>query len=247
MMPHQPIGKVCNCNERGWMPGIEHVPIRWARPDYMLRDAGLMEPYVIVDHIAQGYIRTIDAWASNGQSKIITHFGAERGGRKVQYQDIYTEGIHTSGVSGATAALVVKYGSVAGRGVNPYSVGIEHEGFSVDPGYGFDYLYSRARPWPEPMVLASIEIKRWIFAQPDTNLGAPSRDTIIGHYEADARSRINDPAPAADRSIWPRDRMVAALTPAPPPAGSLWTAADTADINEIERRVSEIRRRHEGS
>lgn len=211
-MTHAPRGTACNCNLRGWKPGIEHLPIKWARPAYMLRDEGKMKAFVIVDHIMQGYLTTIDAWSVNGESKIITHFGTSRTGRQVQYQDIYTEGIHTSAINGPTAKLVQQYGSIAGRGVNPYSISIEHEGFSVPPGYGYDYIYSTVRPWPEAMVEASIDIKRWIFAQSDTNLAAPSVDTIIGHYEADARNRINDPSPSTNRTIWPRERMIAALT-----------------------------------
>jgi hypothetical protein len=233
-MTHAAAGTKCNCNQRGWMPGIEHRPIQWTRPDYMIRDAGKMRPHVVVDHIMQGYLTTIDAWAANGQSKIITHFGISRTGRVCQYQDIYTEGVHTTSVSSPTAARVIQYGSVAGRGVNPYSIAIEHEGFSVDPGYGHDYIYTTARPWPEAMVLASIAVKRWIFAAPDTNLGAPSVDSIIGHYEADARSRINDPCPQTDRSLWPRARMIAALAP-PPAAPALDRATVLGLVDAITR------------
>jgi hypothetical protein len=221
------------------MPGVEHRPIQWQRPDFMLRDAGKMRPHVIVDHIMQGYLTTIDAWATNGASKIIVHFGISRSGRVAQYQDVYTEGIHTSSVSSPTAARVLQFGSIAGRGANPYSVAIEHEGFSVDPGYGHDYIYTRERPWPEAMVLASVAVKRWIFAQPDTDLGAPSVDSIIGHYESDARSRINDPAPATDRGIWPRDRMIRRLSaPAVPPPKSL-----TAEQREHLRGILEQMKR----
>ena len=240
MATHAPAGQPCNCGLRGWMPGIEHLPIRWQRPAHIVRDAGLMQPYVVVDHIAQGYIRTIDGWATNGASKIITHFAAERGGRKVQYQDIYTEGIHTSSVSSPTARLVQQYGSVAGRGVNPYSIGIEHEGFSVDPGYGYDYIYSAQRPWPDAMVNASIEIKRWIFAQADTNLGVPSRDTIIGHYEADAKNRINDPSPANNRAVWPVERMIAELTPKPSPPPVTYPSSPALDAIESRLAAAEV-------
>jgi hypothetical protein len=255
-MSHAPAPQLCNCGLRGWLPGVEHRPIRWQRPSYIVRDEGLMKPFVIVDHIMQGYLTTIDAWAVNAGSKIITHFGINRAGRIVQYQDIYTEGIHTSAVNGPTSKIVQQYGSVAHRGANPYSVSIEHEGFSVDPGYGYDYIYSRSRPWPEPMVQASVRVKAWIFAQPDTNLGPPSTDTIIGHYEADARNRINDPSPQNDRGIWPRDRMIVLLTPqepAVPPfdrvkalglvdAISRDTAAAKTAIDRIEVNSAEIRR-----
>lgn len=213
MATHAPKGQVCNCRLRGWMPGVEHIPIRWPRPAHIMREEGLMEPWVVVDHIAQGWIRTIDGWAGNGARKIITHFGIERGGRIVQYQDIHTEGIHVSQVYNPSAARVQQFGAVAGRGANAYSIGIEHEGFSVNPGYGYDYLYSAGRPWPEAMVDASIKVKRWIFAQEDTHLGEPSRDSIIGHYEIDAKDRPHDPAPAHARAVWPVARMIRELAP----------------------------------
>ena len=235
-MTHAPAGTPCNCGQRGWMTGVEHRPIQWTRPEYMTRDAGKMRAYVVVDHIMQGYRRTIDAWATNGESKIIVHFGVDRAGGISQYQDIYTEGVHTSSVNAPAALRVQQHGSVAGRGVNPYSIAIEHEGFSVPPGYGYDYVYSATRPWPEAMVLATTAIKRWLFAQPDTNLGRPSVDSIIGHYEADLRNRINDPCAATDRSVWPRARMIAALATATAPvAPTLDRAAVLGLVGDISR------------
>jgi hypothetical protein len=216
---HAPKGRICNCNLRGWMPGIEHIPIEWTLPSWIRNDRGKMRPYLMVDHIAQGFISTIDDWAVRGGSKIITHFGVSRSGRRVQYMDIYTEGIHTSSVNSPSSKIVQRLGSVAHRGANSYSIATEHEGFSIHPGsYQPDYIYSsRGRGWPMAMVEASLSIKEWCFAQPDTNLGEPSVDTIIGHYEADLRNREHDPAWAEDRQVWPRDWFVKMAKAAPKP------------------------------
>ena len=237
-MTEHVVGGPCDCGLRGWMPGVQHRPIQWKRPSWIVRDEGKMQPYVIVDHIMQGWLRTIDSWAETGASKIIVHFGIARDGRTCQYQDIYTEGIHTSSVNSPTSKIVQRLGSVARRGANPYSIAIEHEGFSVEPPYGYDFPYSAQRPWPTPMVEASIAIKRWIFAQGIANLGEPSRDSIIGHYEADARNRPHDPAPAHDRSIWPVERMIAALRP--PRDTSVETALTL--LEEAESRIAAAKR-----
>lgn len=224
-MTHAPTGQKCYCNERGWMPGIYHIPIQWRRPFYIVRDEGLMRPYVVVDHIMQGFQVTMDRWAIDRELPVIVQFSTSRVGRKVQYQSIYTEGVHVSAINSPTSGRVRTLGAIPHRGANPYSIGIENEGFSVDPGYSYDYIYSRANPWPEAMVEANIEIKRWIFEQADTNLGVPSRESIIGHYEVDARNRPDDPAAAADRSTWPVDRMIAALAPQQEEAPVAYTAA----------------------
>lgn len=199
------------------MPGVEHVPIQWALPSHITGTRGQMRAHVVVDHIMQGYLSTMVGWTRTGESRVIAHFGIGMAGRIVQFSDIYTEGIHVSSVNSPSSKRVQQFGSIAGRGVNPYSIGIEHEGASIDPRPAYSVppgmLYSRANPWPSPMVEASIRVKRWIFAQPNTYLGPPSRDSIIGHYEADLRNRENDPADARARDVWPVQRMIAALAP----------------------------------
>src|SRR5690606_6087659 len=73
---------------------------------------------------------------------------------------------------------------------------------------------SATNPWPAAMVESSIRVKRWCFEQAPS-LGQPSRQTIIGHYETGDPNRINDPAAAADRAVWPVERMLAALKARP--------------------------------
>lgn len=217
-MSHAPIGTVCNCNERGWMPGIEHAPIQWGAPDWTR--VTTMRPLAIVDHIMQGYLSTLVDWTRTGGSTVIVHFGIARSGRTVQMHSIFSPGIHAGGfdTSSQYAAAIVK---ARRDSPNGWSVGIEHEGCSVDPAPAYSVpaalIYSTANPWPDAMVDASIRVKRWVFANA-TSLGAPSRANIIGHYETGDGSRVNDPAAALARSVWPVDRMIAALAPAEAPA-----------------------------
>ena len=211
-MSHQPAGRACNCGQRGWMPGIEHVPIAWALPDWIRQREGKMAPVAIVDHIMQGYQSTVITWATNGQSKIITHFSIGRDGRKVQHCSVFTPGIHASSLINPVARVALALGAPV-RGANTYTIGKEHEGCSERPrGYSVpdEMIWSRANPWPEPMVRSSLDIDRWCFSAVPS-LGQPSRDSIIGHYEIDARNRPNDPATAADRAVWPVERKLREL------------------------------------
>lgn len=214
-MTHAPAGQPCHCGERGWMPGVEHIPIRWQRPSWLLGLEGKMQPVVIVDHIMQGYLQTMVDWASNGGSKVIAHFGISRGGRIVQFQDVFTPGIHASALNLPTAVRVLARAS-ARHGANGFSVGLEHEGCSVRPPYNVppDLIYSATNPWPAAMVQASLRVKRWLFNTCPT-LGQPSRDSIIGHSEIDAKNRPDDPQARTDRGVWPRDRFIRDLAPAP--------------------------------
>jgi LysM repeat protein len=175
-----------------------------------------MRPVLIVDHIMQGYLRTMVDWTRTGGSKVIVHFGVGRDGRTVQFQDVLTPGIHASSLNRPVARRALERSSVAG-GVNTYSIGIEHEGCSIDPRPAYsvpaELIYSGQNPWPEAMVQASLAIKRWCFAHVPT-LESASRDSIVGHYEVDATNRANDPATPADRArgVWPVERFIRELS-----------------------------------
>lgn len=217
-MSHQPEGTPCTCNLPGWMPGVEHLPILWGLPVSIANHQGEMEPAVVVDHIMQGYLSTMVEWRRTGDSKVIVHFGIDRTGRIVQFHRADTRGIHASAFD-AKSPHVAKQVKQRNTSPNNYSVGIEHEGCSVDPRYGgvpmrADMVYGAGNPWPEAMVQASIRVHRWLFATLPT-LGAPSTESIIGHYETGDPNRINDPAAASNRSVWPRDRIIAAITTRP--------------------------------
>ncbi len=219
-MSHRPANTPCACGLPGWMPGIEHIPIQWAQPPWITQRAGRMEPLAIVDHIMQGYLSTMVAWASNGQSKVIVHFGIDRSGRTVQFQPVNAPGRHVSAINQAASSIVQRRGQDAGTtGANAYTIGIEHEGCSIDPRPAYTVpagmIYSDSNPWPEAMVEASIRVKQWCFRNVPS-LGQPSRNAIIGHYEVDARNRPDDPSPANNRGVWPVERMLRALTSTAP-------------------------------
>ena len=211
-MSHVGIGLPCNCGETGWMPGVEHAPIRWQQPP-MTKLA--LTPLAIVDHIMQGYLQTMVDWTINAGSTVVVHFGIDRRGRIVQMHPVNRVGRHASAIYSPQSKIVQREGQHSGTtGANGYTIAIEHEGCAVDPRPAYtvpaEMIYSKTNPWPEAMVQASIRVKKWLFENVPT-LGKPSRDTIIGHYEIDARNRPDDPASSKDRSVWPVDRMIAAL------------------------------------
>src|SRR5688572_451815 len=115
----------------GWMDGVEHVPSA-AIGGYPAVPNGQMWPKQIVNHIMQGYQNTMVLWAKERPpvNRKSAHFTVGRNGRVVQHVSIWTPAWH-----------------VAWEDWNVHSIGIEHEGFSVDPGYPYDYLYTVARPW----------------------------------------------------------------------------------------------------
>lgn len=186
----------------GWMPDVEHIPT--AAYGYPSMPAGQMIPIAIVNHIMQGYQRTMIDWANErpyvaGKS---AHFSIGRSGRIVQHVSILDPAWHAGAVREATWPLLRFR---AGLAINPnlYTVGIEHEGFSVDPGYGYDYLYSAANPWPQAMVDASVRVQKWVCSEVGIK---PSTDTIIGHRDIDGVARANDPGPQ-----WPQAAVIGAI------------------------------------
>lgn len=210
-MSHAPIGQACSCSERGWMPGVEHVPIRWSMNAYNQRTD--LQPVAIVDHIMQGYLATMVDWTQNGASRVIVHFGVGRDGRVVQMHPVCSPGIHAGAFDHRSQYVSP---TVRAQTVSPnaYTIGIEHEGCSVDPRPAYtvppSFIYSRSNPWPEAMVESSIRVTRWCFENIPT-LGAPSPASIIGHYETGDPNRVDDPAAASDRDVWPRARIIEAL------------------------------------
>ena len=177
-----------------------------------------MKPVLIVDHVMQGWLTTMVNYAlQRGPElrKVTPHLNIGRDGRTVQIESIFTPGIHATALNSPTAKRVLERVQML-YGASFYSVGIEHEGFSAplagvtDGGAGRDALWSRSNPWPEAMVQASIRAHRWVLEQ-CPEMGGASRDSIIGHYEVDARNRPSDPASAAERDVWPVDRIIAAL------------------------------------
>ena len=138
--------------DEGWMPEVVRIPTSYfGYPDV---ERGAMTPSAVVNHIAQGFIRTIDGWARAGTT-VSPHFGITRGGEIHQYVSIFDCGYHAGRLDPGQPPTWSGY---QGRNPNKHSVGIEFEGFSVHPGYSYDYIYTDAQPWPEPMVLAAIRV-----------------------------------------------------------------------------------------
>lgn len=174
---------------------------------------GAIKPIAVVNHIMQGYQSTMIAWAQQRpyvQQKS-AHFTINRAGRIVQHVPLNQASWASGSVRNPSWALLKKDANGTPKNPNGYIVNIEHEGFSVPPGYGYDYVYSAQHPWPEAMVKATIEVQKWVCEQLSI---LPSTDTIIGHAAIDSVTRKNDPGP-----LWPQSRIIASLTQRtlPPP------------------------------
>jgi N-acetyl-anhydromuramyl-L-alanine amidase AmpD len=193
--------------ERGWMPAT--TQIRTSYYGYSDVEAGGMNPTAIVNHIAQGFTRTIDRWAREGL-RVTPHFAVTRDGAIFQYVSIFDAAYHAGRLD--PGAPPTWRGYQERRNPNKYTVGIEFEGFSVPPAYGYDYVYSSAAPWPEPMVEAGIRVHRWIFDQVEAM--EPSPRSVIGHSEIAPRSRRHDPG-----DLWPQERIIAMCRRAASAAG----------------------------
>ena len=178
---------------KGWMPDIDHIGTTMY--GYTDVPPETMKPIAVINHIMQGYARTMIDWATNNSVQKSAHFIIDREGNITQTVSIYSPAWH----AGRTAKESWK--SFPGGNPNKYTVGIEHEGFSVDPGYGYDYIYDGS--WPEAMMDASAKVHKWILGE----IGLEANDqTVIGHFETDAVSRANDPGPQ-----WSREDLLSRI------------------------------------
>ncbi len=178
---------------KGWMPDIDHIGTTMY--GYTDVPPETMKPIAVINHIMQGYARTMIDWATNNSVQKSAHFIIDREGNITQTVSIYSPAWH----AGRTAKESWK--SFPGGNPNKYTVGIEHEGFSVDPGYGYDYIYDGS--WPEAMMDASAKVHKWILGE----LSLDANDqTVIGHFETDAVSRANDPGPQ-----WSREDLLSRI------------------------------------
>ena len=175
------------------MPDIDHIGTTMY--GYTDVPPETMKPIAVINHIMQGYARTMIDWATNNSVQKSAHFIIDREGNITQTVSIYSPAWH----AGRTAKESWK--SFPGGNPNKYTVGIEHEGFSVDPGYGDDYIYDGS--WPEAMMDASAKVHKWILGE----LSLDANDqTVIGHFETDAVSRANDPGPQ-----WSREDLLSRI------------------------------------
>lgn len=191
--------------ENGWMEGIEHIPT--AAPGIGSVTPGTMWPKQIVHHVMQGYQGTMIQWAQERPpvQQNSVHFTVGRDGRAVQHRSIWDPCRH-----------------VGWQNWNAHSVGIEQEGFSVPPGYGYDFLYGPANPWPEALIASVIRIDQWCFEairRYDQTV-VPGPDTIIGHSSTGQPDRVDDPGAYWFATVQPRI-LAAFAPPGPDLAGAL--------------------------
>ena len=179
-----------------WMPDIA-VEQTMAKG---YTDVVNMRPIAIINHIMQGYQGTMRTWAKERPwtTPKSAHFTIGRNGFIAQHAPLNIP-TWTSGNVDEPTWKLLKYDSPGNvRNPNKYVINIEHEGFSVDPvDYGYDYLYME---WPEAMVRASIEVNAFVCSQYNI---VPSVDTIIGHYQTNSVTRLDDPGKA-----WPKERII---------------------------------------
>ena len=207
---------------RGWMPDVDHIGTTMY--GYSDVPPETMEPIAVINHIMQGYARTMIEWATTNSTQKSAHFIIDRDGNITQTVSIYSPAWHAGRI-----AKVTWDSMPIGNNPNKYTVGIEHEGFSVDPGYGYDYIYEDG--WPDAMMEASVQVHAWILGE----LGLEANDqTVIGHNETDGVSRANDPGPA-----WSKDILLAMINGSEPA-----TEVKTTD-NVLEKRIDDLETRIE--
>ena len=203
---------------KGWMPDIDHIGTTMY--GYTDVPPETMKPIAVINHIMLGYARTMIDWATNNSVQKSAHFIIDREGYITQTVSIYSPAWH----AGRTAKESWK--SFPGGNPNKYTVGIEHEGFSVDPGYGYDYIYDGS--WPEAMMDASAKVHKWILGE----LSLDANDqTVIGHFETDAVSRANDPGPQ-----WSREDLLSRITGSED-SSSPAPSVDPAELASIKERL----------
>lgn len=189
---------------KGWYDGAKRLPT--PNFGYPKGTKNQNRPLFFVDHIMAGYKRTLDA----GMAGVGVTFGIGLDGSISQYTSIFDahwgNGLsgnralydrsnpHLSGLErlpGANwgkqwnAVWKVYFHYLARGGVNlpnSHSISIEHEGFTGDQ-------------WPEPMVDATVRVKRWCLDEL-ARAGMPMHfdtDALVGHYQIDGVHRVNCP------------------------------------------------------
>jgi N-acetylmuramoyl-L-alanine amidase len=150
-------------------------------PNFQVGRGGY-EPEIIVLHIAEGSLSSMDSWFANPVSQVSSHYGVGFKGEIHQY----VQDEDTAWTQGRVLNPTFK---LYKPGVNPnkYCLSIEHEGFDLSLVH-------------ETQINTSIELIKVLAA----NWNIPiSRDTVIGHYEIFS-GKPN--CPATDKSII--DKMV---------------------------------------
>lgn len=220
----------------GWCPFA--VPRPTANFGYPRGTRGQNRPLFFVDHIMDGWKRTLDDPNWREPAGVGVHFGIGRDGSMSQYTSIF-EAHWGNGVAGAAHAddrrAIERYDRS-----NRHLAALEQEGewrlgmdlrgnvfwwlrapnggsllnmrsISIEhEGFPFDRDGFDAT-WPPAMIEASVRVKRWCVGELRA-AGMPldvDADALAGHFQIDGVNRVNCPGPE-----WPRDRILAGITEA---------------------------------
>lgn len=169
------------------------------------------------DHTAAGYMGTLkrpDFWNNAGVS---AHFAISKTGEIVQLVNIFD----TAFAQGRLGPSVTwpRFAEMNSGNPNGYLISTEHE----------DETEVNMK-WPEAMYEADLRVKRWCVDECNSrgmNVMRFGIDSLTGHYMFDSVNRANCPG-----SGWPRDRLFADLTTAPPTGtnGSPGTGVSQAEV-----------------
>lgn len=191
-------------DETGWMPDVARVPTNsWGYSGFP--EEG-MYPQAVVSHVAQGYFSGLLGIARASEPGKSWHFSVGRNGEIAQHVSIWNPAYHAGVVNDPqplASALIGQFGS----NPNTWSVGIEMEGFSVPPGYNYDYVYDAPHPWPEAQIASVIEVHEWVWGacQWLLDLSPTERENrLLTHSMIDQRTRRQDPGDLWISTVRPR-------------------------------------------
>ena len=75
-------------NARGWMPDVDHIgTTQYGHADV---PPNTMKPIAVINHIMQGYARTMIEWAETNSVQKSAHFIVDREGNITQTVNIYS-------------------------------------------------------------------------------------------------------------------------------------------------------------
>lgn len=187
MAEHKPPTEVCNCGQRGWMPGVIHIPSKavggWLAP-------GAMKPIACVVHTIEGWQATMvdPSWTTNSY-----HATLGLSGKIIQHVSVFDSAWHAGRLDFTDPAWKLWRGR--GTSVNAYTVGIAAEG-SVDGG-------EITRAWTPAQTKAAIRFLKWLGPVAGITWNA---DTLTEHSQIAVTSR-RDPGPQ-----WPKSTVLAGIT-----------------------------------
>lgn len=243
----------------GWMPGVERVPFRSFASSGIAEDS--MFPQAIVQHVMSGYMAGARAMALNNLEGTPPswHFSIGRDGHVMQHVSIWDTAWHCGITRDVIpVALVTSLRDRFGRDPNTWTVGIEHEGFSIPALYNGkrvdDYVYDTEHPWPDAMIEASIRVQKWVWNQCGWLIEITDRiereERFLMHSMIDTVNRVQDPGTVWRDTVWDRivngvfELAVAHRVGAPPPtipaAGDAATPTPVAVETAWDSRLAEL-------